>query len=67
MKTETSVAVEVRNPVLPLSGSKHHLKWVEKMAELTEPAAIRWVDGSQEEYEELCARMVEGGTLICRI
>jgi phosphoenolpyruvate carboxykinase (GTP) len=36
---------------------------VDKMRELTKPSAIHWVDGSQEEYEFLCARMVESGTL----
>ena len=34
------------------------------MAELTKPAAIHWVDGSQEEYDDLCAQMVETGTFI---
>ena len=34
------------------------------MAELTKPATIHWVDGSQEEYDALCAQMVEGGTFI---
>jgi phosphoenolpyruvate carboxykinase (GTP) len=34
------------------------------MAELTRPAAIHWVDGSQAEYEALCAQMVETGTFI---
>ena len=34
------------------------------MAELTQPAAIHWVDGSLEEYEALCAQMVEAGTFI---
>ncbi len=48
----------------PLSTNKHLLRWVEKMAELTKPAAIHWVDGSQQEYDELCAKMVAGGTLI---
>jgi len=64
MNNDSAVALGVRNPALPLSENKHLLKWVEKMRELTKPAAIHWVDGSQEEYEELCAQMVESGTLI---
>ena len=35
----------------PLSTNKHLLRWVEKMAELTKPAAIHWVNGSQEEND----------------
>ncbi len=53
-----------RNPALPLSKNPGLLKWVEKMARLTEPAAIHWVDGSQEENDALCAQMVAGGTFI---
>ena len=34
------------------------------MADLTTPAAIHWVDGSQEEYDRLCAEMVANGTFI---
>jgi phosphoenolpyruvate carboxykinase (GTP) len=48
----------------PLSTNPHLCKWVQKMAELTQPAAIHWVDGSLEEYEALCAQMVEAGTFI---
>ena len=55
----TAAETETRNPATPLSRNKHLRKWVEKMAELTEPAAIHWVDGSQEEYDSLCAQMVE--------
>jgi len=55
---------KTRNATLPLSKNEHLKKWVAKMAELTEPAAIHWVDGSQEEYDFLCAEMVAGGTLI---
>src|SRR3984885_10000195 len=51
-----------RNPALPLSQNEHLQRWVEKMAELTQPAAIHWVDGSQEEYDDLCAQMVGSGT-----
>ncbi len=53
-----------RDPSVPLSKNDHLLRWVEKMARLTTPAAVHWVDGSQEEYDALCAQMVEGGTFI---
>jgi phosphoenolpyruvate carboxykinase (GTP) len=32
------------------------------MADLCQPKAIHWVDGSQKEYDQLCAQMVESGT-----
>ena len=53
-----------RSSSLPLSSNEHLHRWVEKMAELTEPVAIHWVDGSQEENDRLCAEMVASGTLI---
>jgi len=60
----TPVTATPRNPATPLSRNKHLLRWVEKMAQLTTPAAIHWVDGSREENEALCAQMVAGGTFI---
>jgi len=53
-----------RNPAVPLSKNDHLLRWVEKMAELTRPAAVHWVDGSQEEYDHVCCEMLKSGTLI---
>jgi len=53
-----------RDPAVPLSTNVHLLNWVDKMANLTKPAAIHWVDGSVEEDEMLKAQMVESGTFI---
>src|ERR1700730_9161653 len=47
----------------PLSRNEHLLRWVEKMSELAKPAAIHWVDGSQEENDLLCSQMLRSGTL----
>jgi len=57
-------AMSKRNPSKPLATNKNLLKWVEKIADLTKPASIHWVDGSQEEYDALCAQMVAAGTAI---
>src|SRR5438270_9364941 len=52
------------NPAIPLTKNERLLRWVEKMAELTRPARIHWVDGSQEESDQLCEEMVAAGTFI---
>ena len=52
------------NIAKPLTTNKHLIRWVEKMAELTQPARIHWVDGSQQEYDWLCDELVAAGTFI---
>lgn len=40
------------------------VSWVEKMAELCQPDAVHWCDGSKAEYDDLCALLVKKGTFI---
>jgi phosphoenolpyruvate carboxykinase (GTP) len=48
----------------PLATNTHLLRWVDKVAKLTKPSAIHWVDGSQEEYDFLCQKLVDAGTFV---
>jgi phosphoenolpyruvate carboxykinase (GTP) len=54
--TDTSAATEV-----PTKNAKL-ISWVEEIAELTEPDAVHWCDGSAAEYDRLCTELVEAGT-----
>jgi phosphoenolpyruvate carboxykinase (GTP) len=38
--------------------------WVAEMAKLTHAARIHWANGSDQEYDALCAEMVASGTLV---
>ena len=40
------------------------IAWIEKMSALTKPDKIVWCDGSKDEYNKLCEKMVEANTLI---
>src|ERR687895_420602 len=39
-------------------------QWVSEIAELAKPERIAWCDGSQAEYERLCAELVAAGTFV---
>lgn len=58
-----SIAMK-RSPSVPLTSNKHLVRWVDKMAELTRPSSIHWVDGSESERDELYAQMEATGTVI---
>ncbi len=36
--------------------------WVQHMADLCQPDEVYWCDGSQQEYDAMCNRLVEAGT-----
>src|SRR3984893_15553366 len=55
---------KLRNSSVPLSENPHLVRWVEKMANLTKPASVHWVSGSQEEHDLLCQQMMNAGTFI---
>jgi phosphoenolpyruvate carboxykinase (GTP) len=40
------------------------LAWVQEVAELTQPDAIHWCDGSEEEWNALTQELVDAGTLV---
>uniref|UniRef100_A0A450Y723 Phosphoenolpyruvate carboxykinase [GTP] n=1 Tax=Candidatus Kentrum sp. TC TaxID=2126339 RepID=A0A450Y723_9GAMM len=41
--------------------NKKLLAWVDEMAAMCKPKDIRWCDGSQKEYDELCDLLVDHG------
>ncbi len=44
--------------------NKRLIKWVEENIQLCKPENVHWCDGSDEEYSQLCNKLVEAGTFI---
>ena len=38
--------------------------WINEVAQLCKPDQIQWCDGSKEEYDGLCQKLVDKGTFI---
>jgi phosphoenolpyruvate carboxykinase (GTP) len=46
----------------PPTKNRKLLAWVEEITALTQPDRVEWCDGSADEYDRLCAALVESGT-----
>jgi phosphoenolpyruvate carboxykinase (GTP) len=55
-KKEIMMAIPTKN--------KYVIDWVNQIAKLTTPDKIYWCDGSEAEYDALCAKLVRAGTFI---
>ena len=62
--TTTFRSTRVVTTAPPPTDHRKLLGWVAEVAALTEPKAVRWCDGSEEEWAELTSQLVETGTLI---
>lgn len=59
--------MENLGPVISKHGTTNNpklLAWVDEIARLTKPDSIYWCDGSQEEYDTLCQRLIDAGAFI---
>ena len=45
-----------------LTANRRLLEWVDEWAEIFQPDAVEWCDGSEEEYSRMCGLLVESGT-----
>jgi len=64
LSTQTPAHEAIDVPDNPPTSHTRLLAWVREVAELTQPDAVHWVDGSQAEYEELTGRLVAAGTFV---
>jgi phosphoenolpyruvate carboxykinase (GTP) len=58
---DPSARLSIRPPNVSHRGV---LRWVEEIADLCQPEAVHWCDGSDDEYEAMCELLVDSGTFV---
>ena len=61
--TATDATPTASGQTLPTTHARL-IAWVREVADLTQPDAVHWVDGSQAEYEQLTSELVASGTFV---
>ncbi|MCU0352868.1 MAG: phosphoenolpyruvate carboxykinase (GTP) [Cytophagales bacterium] len=61
--TAASYLTDVQNQSIPFV-HRDLQEWVREMTELCTPDQVYWCDGSKEEYDNMCEKLVEKGTFI---
>ena len=64
LSPETDETMATAEMDTPSTTHARLLAWVREVAELTQPDAVHWADGSQAEYEELTGELVAAGTFV---
>lgn len=64
MHAEMTTSMICQPPATPTIQNQRVLEWVTQLADLCQPSAIHWCDGSERENQQLCDQMVRAGTYI---
>ncbi|MCL2455575.1 MAG: phosphoenolpyruvate carboxykinase (GTP) [Micrococcales bacterium] len=64
MTTSASIEIPAVPPAPAGPGHARLLAWLSEIAELTTPAEIVWVDGSEAQRQALTTQLIDAGTLI---
>src|SRR5438270_553151 len=62
MQEQPNVAIDVEASIDQPTTNQKLLGWVDEIAELTQPDAVYWCDGSAEEYDRMAQALVDAGT-----
>ncbi len=62
MNARANIGHAIATTTTPPTQHRRLLAWVAEVAALTQPDRVYWCNGSDEEYDQLCAELVASGT-----